>query len=75
MTFVDFEICHRMASAKIVLHDLDLLFEGQRIESRLSNSSDRPCECDECEYYCTSTVANAHTSVMNASAAALRVAP
>ena len=30
MAFVDFDICYRMVSSKIVLLDLDLFFEGQQ---------------------------------------------
>ena len=48
MTFVDFYICHRMASAKIVLRDLGLHFE-----SRPPHTGDRPYRCDECENCCT----------------------
>ena len=36
MTFVDFDNCHGMASAKIVLYDLDLLFEDQKFEMLIS---------------------------------------
>ena len=32
-TFVDFDICHRILIAKIVLHDLDIVFEGQQFET------------------------------------------
>ena len=30
-SFVDFDIRHRMLSAKIVLYDLDLRFEGKNL--------------------------------------------
>ena len=54
ITFVDFDICHRLAKiAKIVLCDHDLLLEGQRFEWRPSHSGERPFRFDECKYCCT----------------------
>ena len=41
------------AIAKIVLHDLDLLFKVKTFESRPSHSVELPFKCDECEYCCT----------------------
>ena len=38
---------------KIVLHDLDVLFEDQRFESRRFHGGECPFKCNDCEYYCT----------------------
>ena len=52
MTFVDFDIClSNGVIAKIVLRNLDLLFEGQRLESRPSHHiGEQPFACNMCEY-------------------------
>ena len=48
MTYVDFlHLPSIGVIAKIVLRDLDLIFESQKFESRLSHRCDM---CDMCEY-------------------------
>ena len=46
--------------AKIVLCDLDLLFEGQWFELRPSHSGKRPYKCEECDYCCTQSSLTSH---------------
>ena len=64
LTFVDFNICHRMASLR-KLYSVTLKIKDSNWD--LPNSGERPFKCDECEYCCTQSCTLARHKLIHSS--------